>query len=143
MAQAASSLMPLTVLQAASALTANPASRRVPTQTVGGPIHHQPQVGRFRYSPLGTGGLATSVAANPALASASGLMGSMPTTDLLTTSALIQMQQLQQQQLAALQQAALAQANPSTSASVLATGAASSGPTGKSLISLKNNIFVV
>jgi hypothetical protein len=119
MAQAASALMPLTVLQAATALTG---TRRAPTNPVvgaavaaGGPIHHQPQLGRFRYSPLGTTALASN--AGPTL-TAGGLVGGMP-ADLLTTSALLQMQmasQTAQQQLAALQAAAAS--NPA--ASVLA-----------------------
>lgn len=130
MAQAASTLMPLTVLQAASALTGGGVARRVPAQPVGGPIHHQPQVGRFRYSPIGATGLATTVnQATPALAT-TGLVGGMPTADLLTTSALLQMQMSQQQQLAALQQAALAQqqANPGAAASSGVLGGAAGVP---------------
>lgn len=50
MAQAASALMPLTVLQAA-ALTAGNSAQNVMAP---GPIHHQTQVGRFRYSPIGS-----------------------------------------------------------------------------------------
>lgn len=108
MAQAASALMPLTVLQAASALQNANTIRRVPTQTVGGPIHHQAQVGRFRYSPIG-GSVAS---ATPTLA-ANPIVGSIPTADFLTTSALLQMQ-MSQQQLAALQQAAVAQTGVAT-----------------------------
>ncbi|KAI6183807.1 ELAV-like protein 4 [Aphelenchoides bicaudatus] len=123
MAQAAS-LMPLTVLQAASALTTTPngaaAVRRVPAQTVGGPIHHQAQVGRFRYSPIGASGLATTVNPSASALTNPGIVAGMPTADLLTTSALLQMQQ---QQLAALQQAALVQqvqVNPVANGGVLA-----------------------
>lgn len=116
MAQAATTLLPLTVLQ--NALTVGAPTRRVSAQTVGGPIHHQPQVGRFRYSPIGNhAGLANTVTAqtNPALSTA------IPTADLLTVNTLLQ---LQQQHLALQQAAVAAQTNPT----ILAASA--NAPTG-------------
>uniref|UniRef100_A0A914UNK6 RRM domain-containing protein n=1 Tax=Plectus sambesii TaxID=2011161 RepID=A0A914UNK6_9BILA len=68
-AQAASALMPLALLNTASA-------RRFPA----GPIHHTPSAGRFRYSPLATVG-------------GGGVGNGGSATDLLTTSALLQMAQ--------------------------------------------------
>lgn len=50
MAQAASALLPLAVLQQTAAAAQAIAGRRPNTRA--GPIHHTPQVGRFRYSPL-------------------------------------------------------------------------------------------
>ncbi|KAH7710030.1 RNA-binding protein [Aphelenchoides avenae] len=85
MAQAASSLLPLTLMQTAAATTA---LRGAPL-TVGGPMHHTPQLGRFRYSPIGTmtGGLAGTNTISPAMAAV------QPTSvaDFYTTQALLQM----------------------------------------------------
>lgn len=49
MAQAASALLPLAMLQQTSIAAQTVAGRRT---TTAGPIHHTPQIGRFRYSPL-------------------------------------------------------------------------------------------
>ncbi|KAI6228664.1 ELAV-like protein 4 [Aphelenchoides fujianensis] len=136
MAQAASALMPLTVLQAANALTPaarrNPAAAGAATGVAGGPIHHQPQVGRFRYSPITPATLAAAAPVVPSALAAGGLVGGMP-ADLLTTSALLQMQinagaqtAAAQQQLAALQQAAAA----SATSAVLPAAAGAAAPSG-------------
>ncbi len=69
--------MPLALLNSAAAASSVAAARRFPA----GPIHHTPQAGRFRYSPL------ASVTG--------GSVGSASAQDLLTTSALLQMAQAQ------------------------------------------------
>lgn len=54
MAQAATSLLPMTILQQAAAaqtLALNSLTQRTSASTAG-PIHHASQIGRFRYSPL-------------------------------------------------------------------------------------------
>ncbi|KAI6228407.1 ELAV-like protein 4 [Aphelenchoides besseyi] len=120
MLQMAQTLMPITVLQAANALNSAAVPRRTATAVAGGPIHHQTQVGRFRYSPITPATLATSApVVTPTALTAGGLVGGMP-TDLLTTSALLQMQmnagaQTAQQQLAALQQVAAVSGTPTAS----------------------------
>lgn len=147
MANAASALMPLGVLQNAAATAGATVStpRAVPTAAVtlpsalsagaGGPIHHQPSLGRFRYSPLAASTSLTNAAAAAAAAAqqAAGvtpigvgahtnLLGQVPATDLLTTSALLQLQFQQ----AALQQAAIQQAATVAAANIAV-------PTGKTL----------
>lgn len=55
MAQAASSILPISVLQQAAAaqvLSLNSLTATQRSVTTTGPIHHASQIGRFRYSPL-------------------------------------------------------------------------------------------
>uniref|UniRef100_A0A183DF31 Secreted protein n=1 Tax=Gongylonema pulchrum TaxID=637853 RepID=A0A183DF31_9BILA len=77
-AQAASALMPLALL---SSLTAA-SGRRVGT----GPIHHTPQTGRFRYTPL-AGAPGTTAATTAAATAAAASSPELITTQLLQMAA--------------------------------------------------------
>lgn len=74
MVQAATTLLPITNLQqvataqalALSGLT-TPAPTTTSQQPTGGPIHHVPQIGRFRYSPLAGVPVIANVVANHSL----------------------------------------------------------------------------